>query len=67
MSDLTHRKARPRLRETETPVNLSPGLIGLYWLAASFAIATAWAYVVPRVKRAAHNATARCHCGTCDR
>jgi hypothetical protein len=48
-------------------MNLSPGIIGLYWLAASFAAATAWTLAARHFKRAAHRTTARCYCGTCTR
>lgn len=46
---------------------LSPGIIGTYWLLASFAATTAWTLTARHIKRTAHRATARCYCGTCDR
>lgn len=44
---------------------MSPGIIAMYWLLASFATATAWSLIVRHIKRAGHRTTARCHCGTC--
>lgn len=44
---------------------ISPSIIGLYWLAASFTAATLWTFTARRLKRAGHRAAARCYCGTC--
>ena len=46
-------------------MNISPGLLGLYWLLASLTVATGYHLTKRLVVRAAHRATTRCYCGTC--
>lgn len=57
------RQTRPGLTK-ENP--MSPGIIGLYWLAASFATATLW-HLAARGLRRRPRPTRTCYCGTCDR
>ena len=41
-------------------MNISPGLIGLYWLAASFGVTALW---IGACHLARHAASAACPCG----
>lgn len=45
-------------------MNISPGLIGLYWLALSVAGTVAWSVTVGAIKWMGRRA---CPCGTCPR